>query len=108
MATSHSEHLQRVKSAVMLMTLDGTITHANASALHLLGHSKDQVLGSAYGAFHTIAHIRHVAEEVLNDDPVVASMYDGTPYRIFGIIRDADRLSTPIEGYVAPIYAQER
>ena len=75
--------------------------------LQLLGRSEEQLLGSAYGRFLTIAHISDVAEKVLDDDPFVASMCAETPYRIFGILRGADRLLA-IEGYVAPIYNKER
>ena len=107
MAKNHLQPVNKHKSAVMLMDLDGTITQVNSSAAQLLGRSEEQLLGSAYGRFLTIAHISDVAEKVLDDDPVVTSLTAETPYRIFGILRGADRLLA-IEGYVAPIYDRER
>jgi hypothetical protein len=47
-------------------------------------------------------------ERLRGGDPVAESLTTEAPCRIVGLLRAADRLLRPVEGYIAPAYGNQR
>src|SRR5687768_12401982 len=99
---------EKKPTAVIHVDASGVVTQVNASTLEMLGRPEESLVGSFYGRFLTIAHVSDSAEPMAADDPVISSLRHDTAYRVFGVLRGADRLLRPIEGYVAPTYDAAR
>ena len=54
-ATQYRELFEHAGDAIAIFTLDGTITDVNRAVIHLLGWSREEIVGQPYGKFTTPA-----------------------------------------------------